>query len=116
MHSPHIEIAKLSVTYGSHEAETTITNKTRNSTLGLGATVPLNTNIDLILTHYQVKRSRTALTGDGFNRSVAFLEYKLSKRTKLYAELDQTSWKNGYQGAGFKGSASGFSMGVSHTF
>lgn len=107
---------KLSLTYGSHEAESTATTKTRNRTLGLGATVPLSSNIDLIVTHYQVKRTRTALVDDGFNRTIAFLEYKLSKRTKLYTELDQTSWKNGYQGVGLNGSATGLSVGVMHAF
>lgn len=108
--------SKLSVTYGSHEAETTATARTRNRTLGLGGTVPLNAHWDLVLAHYQVKRARTAAVGDGFNRSVGFLEYKLSKRTRLYAEVDHTRWKNGYQGAAFKSSASGVSAGVVHSF
>ena len=108
--------SKLSLTYGSHEAETTVTAKTRNRTLGLGGTIPLNPDIDLILTHYQVKRTRTALVDDGFNRTLAFLEYKLSKRSKVYAELDRTGWKNDYQGVGLKSSATGVSLGVMHTF
>lgn len=108
--------SKLSLTYGSHEAETSSTAKTRNRTLGLGATVPLSGEIDLVLAAYQVKRTRTAAVDDGFNRMVSFLEYKLSKRTKLYAELDYTRWKNAYQGAGFKDTASGLSLGILHTF
>lgn len=108
--------SRLSLTYGTHEAETTVTTKTRNRTLGLGGTIPLNPSIDLILTHYQVKRTRTALTNDGFNRTLGFLEYKLSKRSKVYAELDHTSWKNNYQGVGLKSGATGVSLGVMHTF
>jgi predicted porin len=107
---------RLSFSYGSHEAETTLTAKTRNRTLGLGATVPLSGEIDLVLSAYQVKRTRTAAVDDGFNRMVSFLEYKLSKRTKLYGELDYTRWKNGYQGAGFKDTATGVSAGILHTF
>lgn len=107
---------KLNLSYGSHEAETTATAKTRNRTIGLGATVPLTGEMDLILTAYQVKRTRTAAVDDGFNRMVSFLEYKLSKRTKLYAELDYTKWKNAYQGAGLKNTASGLSLGILHTF
>ena len=107
---------KLNLSYGSHEAETTLTAKTRNRTLGLGATVPLSGEIDLILTAYQVKRTRTAAVDDGFNRVVSFLEYKLSKRSKLYAELDYTRWKNAYQGAGLKDTATGLSFGLLHTF
>lgn len=106
----------IALTYGSHEAETSSVAKTRNRTLGLGGTVPLAASVDLILAHYQVKRTRMAAVDDGFNRTVAFLEYKFSKRTRVYAELDQTRWKNGYQGAGFKSSASGVSAGVVHSF
>ena len=108
--------SKIALTYGSHEAETSSVAKTRNRTLGLGGTVPLAASVDLILAHYQVRRARTAAVDDGFNRTVAFLEYKFSKRTRAYAELDQTRWKNGYQGAGFKSSASGVSAGVVHNF
>lgn len=108
--------SKLSLTYGSHEAQTSLTAKTNNTTLGLGGTVPLTERLDLILTHYIVNRTRTAKADDGFNRSVAFLEYKLSKRTRLYTELDHTNWKDGYQAAGLPGTASGLSLGMVHSF
>ena len=107
---------KVSLTYGSHEAEVTTTTKTKNSTLGFGATVPLNASVDLIVAHYRVDRERTARGDDGFNRTIAFVEYALSKRSKVYAELDHTQWKNGYQGAAFSSSASGLSVGVVHRF
>jgi predicted porin len=107
---------KFNLSYGSHEADTTLTAKTRNRTFGLGATVPLTGEIDLVLTAYNVKRTRTAAVDDGFNRVVSFLEYKLSKRSKLYAELDHTKWKNAYQGAGLKDTATGLSFGILHTF
>lgn len=114
--SSQVGSTKLSLTYGSHEAEMTATTKTKNTTLGLGATVPLNANLDLILTHYRVNRSQTAKADDGYNRSIAFMEYKLSGRTKLYAELDNTSWKPGYVTAGLPSSAKGLSLGLLHTF
>ncbi len=107
---------KLSLTYGNHEAEVTATTKTNNTTLGLGGTVPLSASVDLILTHYRVNRTRTAKADDGYNRSIGFLEYKLSKRTKLYAELDQTNWQTGYVAAGLPESATGASLGVVHNF
>lgn len=107
---------KLSLTYGRHEGEASTTAKTRNTTLGLGGTVPLGSSVDLVLSHYIVKRTRTAKLADGFNRSVAFLEYKLSKRTRLYAELDYTKWKDGYLAAGLPGSSKGISLGVVHSF
>jgi predicted porin len=108
--------SKLSLSYGSNEGQTTVTAKTRNTTLGLGGNVALTDFLGLTLGHYRVSRTRTAGVDDGFNRTVAFLEYLLSKRSLVYAELDQTNWKNGYQGAGFKDSASGMSFGVKHTF
>lgn len=114
--STTIGTARLALTYASHEAETTLTAKTKNRTIGFGGTLPLSPSIDLVAAHYQVKRTRTALVDDGFNRTIAFLEYKLSKRSRLYAELDHTRWKNNYQGAGLKGSGSGVSLGVMHTF
>ena len=53
---------------------------------------------------------------DGYGRLVAFAEYKLSRRTKVYAELDNTRWRNGFQGAANKATATGISAGVVHTF
>lgn len=108
--------SKLSLTYGNNEAEVSSTAKTKQTTLGFGGTVPLSGSIDLILAHYRVDRTRTAKTDDGYNRTVAFLEYKLSKRTKLYAELDRTNWQTGFVTAGLPGSASGLSLGLLHTF
>lgn len=108
--------AKASLTYGSHEAEITVTAKTRNSTLGFGRTLPLNASVDLILAYYRVNRTRnTTLVDDGYNRTVTFLEYKLSKRTKLYAELDQANWQTGYVAATLPGTANGMSLGLVHT-
>lgn len=108
--------SKLSLTYGSNEADVSSTSKTKQTTLGFGGTVPLTASMDLILTHYRVNRERTAKADDGFNRSVAFLEYKLSKRSKLYAELDHTNWQTGYVAAALPGSATGVSLGVIHNF
>lgn len=107
---------KLSLTYGSNEAEVTSTAKTRQTTLGLGGTVPLTANLDLVLAHYRVNRARTAKVDDGYNRMVAFLEYKLSQSSKLYGELDQTHWQTGFVAAGLPSSATGISLGIAHNF
>lgn len=107
---------KLSLSHGSNEAETTAAAKTLNRTLGMGGTMPLTDNLNLILAHYRVSRTRAASVDDGFHRTIAFLEYNLSKRSLMYAELDQTRWQNGYQGKGSNDSASGISLGVKHTF
>lgn len=107
---------KLSLTYGSNEAEVTSTTKTGYTTWGLGGTMPLTTSMDLILTHYRVTRARTAKADDGYGRTVAFLEYKFSKRTKAYAELDQTTWQTGFVAAALPQNATGASFGVVHNF
>lgn len=107
---------KLSLTYGSNEADVTSATQTRHTTLGLGGTMPVNASTDLILAHYRVKRARSAKADDGYNRTVAFLEYKLSKRSKLYGELDHTQWQSGYVAAGLPANATGVSLGISHSF
>ena len=56
------------------------------------------------------------VTKNGYGRLVAFVEYKLSRRTKVYAELDNTRWRNGFQGTTNKATATGISAGVVHTF
>ena len=76
----------------------------------------LSPSMDLVLAHYRVDRARSGSTDDGYKRTVAFLEYKLSKRSLVYAEADSTNWKGNYAGTGLKGTGSGFSMGIKHTF
>ena len=107
---------RIALTYANHEAETTLTSKTTNTTLGAGGTIPLKENLDVIVTYYQVNRSRTASVDDGFSRVISFLEYKLSNRTLVYVEADQTSWRDGYQAVGMKKDASGVSLGLLHRF
>lgn len=114
--SGYVGKTKISLTYGSSDAEVSSTSKTGYTTLGLGGTVPLTAKMDVIVAHYRVNRTRTAKADDGYNRTVAFLEYKLSKRSKLYAELDQTSWKDGYVAANLPSSGTGVSLGLKHTF
>ncbi|MDB5889925.1 MAG: porin, Gram-negative type [Polaromonas sp.] len=107
---------RLSVTYGSHNAETTATATTRNRTFGIGGLVPITPQIDLVGAYYKVARTRTAAPDDGFSRVIAFAEYKFSKRTRAYLELDHTRFKTGYETAGTKQNATGTSVGVSHSF
>lgn len=107
---------KLNVSYGQHEAQTSATAKTENKTLGLGVNHPISDNLSLIATYYKVDRTRTGLTADGFNRMVTFAEYKLSKRSLVYAEIDSTQWKNNYQGTGNSSNGKGYSLGIKHSF
>ena len=89
---------------------------TENTTLGLGAQFPVTSQLSLVAAYYKVDRSRTGNADDGFNRMVAFAEYALSKRSLVYLEADRTGWKNNYQGASNKPTATGFSAGIRHNF
>ncbi|HEU0204481.1 MAG TPA: porin, partial [Burkholderiaceae bacterium] len=106
---------RLKVTYGDNEAETTVVNRTSNRTIGAGVGVPVGP-VELTLAHYDVDRERTGFADDGFGRTVAFAEYLLSKRSKVYAEADTTRWQNNYQGAANRPRAHAFSVGVMHSF
>lgn len=106
----------LKATYGQSTANTSATAKTEHDTYGLGVVWPVTGNVDLVLTHYKVDRARTGQADDGFDRSIAFAEYKLSSRSLVYLEADNTRWRGGYQGAGNKSRASGLALGVKHTF
>lgn len=107
---------KVNLTYSGHTADTSATAKTRNQVLSLGGTWPLTPQLDLLVGHYRVNRARTANVDDGYNRTIAFLEYKLSKRSLVYLEADSTQWKNNYQATGLKSSSTGLSAGIKHSF
>ena len=107
---------KVFITYGNNEAQTSATAVTENTTLGLGAQFPVTSQLSLVAAYYKVDRSRTGNADDGFNRMVAFAEYALSKRSLVYLEADRTGWKNNYQGASNKPTATGFSAGIRHNF
>jgi len=72
--------------------------------------------VDVLAGYYKVDRSRTAQADDGFNRLLAFVEYKFSRRSKVFVELDITRWKGNYLGAGNKSTSNGVSVGVTHSF
>lgn len=107
---------RLAGIFGRSQAETSATARTTLRTLGLGATVPVGALVELTLAHYRVDRERSARADDGYSRTVAFAEYKLSRRSVVYAEADHTRWRGGFQGAGNKPRATGLSLGVRHSF
>lgn len=107
---------RLAGVFGRSSAETSATARTSMRTLGLGATVPLGGLVDLTLAHYRVDRERSARADDGYGRTVAFAEYKLSRRSVVYAEADHTRWHGGFQGAANKAKATGVSLGLRHSF
>lgn len=107
---------RLAGIYGRSQAQTSATARAELRTLGVGATVPAGAQIDLTLAHYRVARSRSARAGDGYGRTVAFAEYKLSRRSMVYLEADHTRWQGNFQGAANKQKATGVSAGVRHNF
>lgn len=111
-----IGAARVTLTLGESDAETSPAASTDNRTIGVGLSLPVAPGFELITAYYKVERERTGRADDGFGRAVAFLEYALSKRTRLYAELDATRWKDGYQGPGNKADATGLSLGMVHNF
>lgn len=107
---------RLAANAGRSKAETAAGRFTEQRVLSAGATWAATPLLDITAAYYKVDRSRTGAADDGYGRLVAFAEYKLSRRTKVYAELDNTRWRNGFQGAANKATATGISAGVVHTF
>jgi len=110
------DTVRLAVNAARSEAETAAGRYTVQRVLSAGATWAVVPLVDLTAAYYKVDRTRTGASDDGYGRLVAFAEYKLSRRTKVYAELDNTRWRNGFQGAANKAHATGVSAGVVHTF
>lgn len=106
----------LRLSLAQSEGDTSATAKTEYRTIGLGASFKLGPALELLVGHYDLRRERTAVVSDGFGRTIAFLEYALSRRTTLYLEADHTRWRNGYQAATAKASGTGLSSGIVHSF
>lgn len=102
--------------YGRSEADTSATARTKLRTLGLGTTVPVGKKVDVTLAHYRVTRERSAGADDGYGRTAAFAEYKLSRRSVVYLEMDHTRWQGNFQGAASKPRATGVGIGMRHNF
>ena len=107
---------RLAANAGRSKAETAAGRYTVQRVLSAGATWSLTPLVDLTAAYYKIDRSRTGSADDGYGRLVAVAEYKLSRRTKVYAELDNTRWRHGFQGAANKSTAAGVSAGLVHSF
>ncbi|MBV7427514.1 MULTISPECIES: porin [unclassified Acidovorax] len=107
---------RLAVNTARNHAQTSASARTGQRTHSAGATWSATNTIDLTAAWYRVERERTGAREDGYSRTMLFAEYKFSRRTKLYAELDRTRWRAGYQGAAPKSRATGISSGIAHTF
>ena len=101
---------------GYNRAETSATAVTRNRLLSAGVNYAATPAVDVLAGYYKVNRNRTALADDGFNRLLVFVEYKFSRRSRVFVELDATHWKGDYLGTGNKSPSNGVSLGITHTF
>ena len=107
---------RLAINTARSEARTSATARAEQRTHSAGATWSATNTVELTAAWYRVERERTGAREDGYSRTMLFAEYKLSRRTKLYAELDRTHWNAGYQGATAKPRATGISSGIVHSF
>lgn len=107
---------RLAASAAYNRADTTATTRTTQRVYSAGATWSATATVDLTAAAYDLRRDRTGLVDDGYLRLFAFGEYKLSKRSKLFAEVDTTRWRRGFQGAGNRARATGFTVGMGHTF
>ena len=111
-----LPMLRLMANVGNNRGEMSATAESANRIVVIGANYAITPAIDLLVGYYKLDRERTALPDDGFGRVLAFLEYKFSKRSKLYLELDNTRWKGNYLGTGNKATSNGVSLGVTHAF
>ncbi|EJE50531.1 outer membrane protein (porin) [Acidovorax sp. CF316] len=108
---------KLAANWGRSKGETSLTAQTVQEVFSTGATWSVTPLIDVTAAYYRLDRERSGNANrDGYGRVILFTEYKLSRRTKLYAEADRTNWRGGYQGAVNKDHGTGISAGILHTF
>ncbi len=107
---------KLMGNVARNTGQTSATAQTTNRLVALGVNYAVTPQIDLLAGYYRVNRTRTAQADDGFRRLIAFAEYKLSRRSKVFVELDTTRWHGNYQGAGNKSTSNGLSVGITHSF
>ena len=106
----------MSATFGRVDAQTARTSQTIQKVKSVGATYAVSEAMDLTAAYYDLDRRRTAAMNDGYSRIITFVEYKLSRRTKIYAEADYTNWRGNFQGSGNGKKARGLTAGMVHSF
>jgi predicted porin len=107
---------RLMANVAYNRGATSATTESANRIVVGGVNYAITPAVDLLAGYYKVNRERTALPDDGFTRVLAFLEYKFSRRSKVYLEADNTRWQGDYLGAGNKATSNGVSLGLTHTF
>lgn len=111
---------QLKANFGSNRADTSTTKQTRQRIASGGAALSLSPDLTLTTAYYRVRREASGFVDDGFDRSFAYLEKALSKRSTVYVETDYTNWKG--NAAGVTGSQAnnsngfGLTLGLMHKF
>jgi predicted porin len=113
---------QVAANYGSNTADRTTSTQIKTDIYSLGSTYSITPAIDLTLGYYDVQRSWTdnAKPDASIHRVIGFAEYKLSRRSLVFLELDHNKW--GGDPTQFQGSATnklssnGLTLGIDHTF
>lgn len=113
---------EFSANYGSNTADRTTATQIKTDIDSIGATYSITRALDLTLGYYDVHRSWTnaAKPEARINRIIGFAEYKLSKRSMVFLELDRNQWGGDvtqFQGnAANKPTSNGLTLGVDNVF
>ncbi|MCH8623033.1 porin [Undibacterium sp. TS12] len=111
---------QLKANVGSNRADTSSTRQTHQRIASVGAAFSVGPDLTLTTAYYRVRREANGFVDDGFDRSFAYLEKALSKRSTVYIETDYTAWKG--NAAGITGSQAnssngfGLTLGLMHKF
>ncbi len=115
---------QFAANYGSNTADRTSVTQIKTDIYSVGSTYAVTPKVDLTLGYYNVNRTWTP--GAGFkpeakiDRVIGFAEYKFSKRTLAFLELDHNKYGGDvtqFQGnATNKATSNGLTIGLDHTF
>ncbi len=113
---------QFAANYGSNTAQRTPSIRIKTGIYSFGATYAATPALALTLGYYHVNRAWTDAFKPDANlaRMISFAEYKFSKRTLAFAEIDFNKWGGDVtqfqNGAANKTLATGFTLGLDHTF
>ncbi|PRC91127.1 porin [Solimicrobium silvestre] len=111
---------QIAANYGSNSADNTPTTQIKTDIYSIGTTYAATSAIDLTLGYYNVNRTWTndVKPDATINRVIGFAEYKFSKSTLVYLELDHNKWGGDVTqfqgGAANKSTTTGFTIGINH--
>jgi len=109
---------QVSANFGSNTADNTVATQIKTDIYSVGTTYAATSALDLTVGYYNVKRSWTndVKPNATIDRVIGFVEYKFSKQTLAYLELDYNKWGGDVTqfqgGAANKSSTSGFTIGL----